>query len=246
MPNLPIAAQLYTVRDLMAKDVPGTLRAVAALGYDGVEFAGLYNTPVAELRALLDELGLQVCSSHVALKELEQDLDRAIANCQALGCPIIVVPSLDPSRRSDYAGLGAQVGPIAERVRATGMRLAYHNHDYELRDQGGTTGLAMLRDAVSPDLLGFELDCGWAHKVSQDPLALARSLAGRLPLLHIKDVDANGDWIEAGQGQVGYGPLIDAAPGLGVEWLIVELDTCPCPPLESLALSLAWLREYQG
>src|SRR5215211_1424746 len=99
MPNLPIAAQLYTVRDQMAEDVPGTLRAVAALGYDGVEFAGLYNTPVAEL------LGLRVCSSHVALKDLEQDLDRAIASYQALGCPIIVVPWLDTSRRSDYAGL---------------------------------------------------------------------------------------------------------------------------------------------
>jgi len=75
---------------------------------------------------------------------------------------------------------------------------------------------------------------------------LARGLAGRLPLLHIKDVDANGDWAEVGQGEVGYGPLIDAAPELGVEWLIVELDTCPRPPLESLALSLAWLREHQG
>src|SRR5262245_27018276 len=107
MPNLPIAAQLYTVRDLMARDVPGTIRAVAALGYDGVEFAGLYNTPVAELRGLLDELGLRVCSSHVPLEELEQDLDQAIATYQALGCPIIVVPWIDPSRRSNYAELGA-------------------------------------------------------------------------------------------------------------------------------------------
>ncbi len=246
MTNLPIAAQLYTVRDQMAKDVPGTLRAVAALGYDGVEFAGLYNTPVAELRALLDELGLRVCSSHVALKELEQDLDQAIANYQALGCSIIVVPWLDTSRRSDYAQLGAQISQIAERVRAAGMRLAYHNHDFELREQDGTTGLARLRDTVAPELMGFELDCGWVHKAGQNPLALARGLAGRLPLLHIKDVDANGDWIEVGQGQVGYGPLIDAAPALGVEWLIVELDTCPRPPLESLALSLAWLREHQG
>ncbi len=231
MTNLPIAAQLYTVRDQMAKDVPGTLRAVAALGYDGVEFAGLYNTPVAELRALLDELGLRVCSSHVALKELEQDLDQAIANYQALGCSIIVVPWLDTSRRSDYAQLGAQISQIAERVRAAGMRLAYHNHDFELREQ-----------ELGVEWLIVELDT-----CPRPPLeSLALSLAGRLPLLHIKDVDANGDWIEVGQGQVGYGPLIDAAPALGVEWLIVELDTCPRPPLESLALSLAWLREHQG
>src|SRR5262245_2332348 len=178
MPNLPIAAQLYTVRDLMAKDVPGTIQAVAALGYDGVEFAGLYDTPVAELRALLDELGLQVCSSHVPLKELEQDLDQAITNYQALGCPIIVVPWIDTSQRSDYAELAAQIGQIARRVHAAGMRLAYHNHDFELRDQDGATGLARLRDAVAPDLLSFELDCGWAHKIGQEPLALAHSFTG--------------------------------------------------------------------
>jgi sugar phosphate isomerase/epimerase len=246
MPKLPIAAQLYTVRDLMAKDVQGTLRAVAALGYDGVEFAGLYNTPVAELRALLDELGLKVCSSHVPLAELENNLDQAIANYRALGCGIIVVPWLDPSLRADYAGLAARLGPIAERVHAAGMRLAYHNHDFELREEHGTTGLAQLRAAVPPELMGFELDCGWVHKAGQNPLALARELAGRLPLLHIKDVDANGNWIEVGSGVVGYGPVIDAAPSLGVEWLIVELDVCPRPPLESLGISLNWLREYQG
>jgi len=246
MPKLPIAAQLYTVRDLMAKDLTGTIRAVAALGYAGVEFAGLFNTPVAELRALLDELGLRVCSSHVGLKELQGNLDQVIADYQALGCGIIVVPWLDPALRSDYAALSATLNPIAAKVQAAGMRLAYHNHDFELKEQDGVTGLDQLRTAIAPELMGFELDCGWVHKAGQSPLAKARELAGRLPLLHIKDVDANGDWIEVGSGAVGYGPVIDAAAGLGVEWLIVELDVCPRPPLESLEISLNWLRQYQG
>lgn len=246
MSNLPIAAQLYTVRDLMANDVEGTLRAVAALGYDGVEFAGLYNRPAAELRALLDELGLRVSSAHVPLKELEGDLDATIATYQAIGCPTVVVPWLDPSLRSDYGALSAKLNPIAERVRDAGLGFAYHNHDFELRQQDGTTGLDMLRAAVAPELMGFELDCGWVHKAGGDPLALCRELAGRLPLLHIKDVDANGDWAEAGRGVIDYGPLVDAAPSLGAQWLIAELDTCPHPPLESLAISLAWLRERQG
>jgi sugar phosphate isomerase/epimerase len=246
MPKLPIAAQMYTVRDLMAKDVTGTIRAVAALGYDGIEFAGLYNTPVPELRALVDELGLRVSSAHVGLKELQGDLDKAIADYQALGCGIIVVPWLDPSLRSDYAALSATLNPIAERVRAAGMRLAYHNHDFELKEEGGTTGLDQLRSAIAPELMGFELDCGWVHKAGQNPLAKAHELAGRLPLLHIKDVDAKGDWIEVGSGEVGYGPVVDAAADLGVEWLIVELDVCPRPPLESLEISLNWLRQHQG
>ena len=99
---------------------------------------------------------------------------------------------------------------------------------------------------MAPELLGFELDCGWVSKVNQNPLAIMRELSGRLPLLHIKDVDAKGDWIEVGSGVVDYGPVVDAAAGMGVEWLIVELDVCPRPPLESLAISLAWLRDRAG
>lgn len=246
MPNLPIAAELYTVRDLMAHDALGTIRAVAALGYDGVELAGLFDKPVPELRALFDDLGLRVCSAHVPLKDLEQDLDRTIATYKALGCPIMVIPAVDASRRSDYVTLGAQLKPIAERVREAGMRLAYHNHDHELREQDGTTRLAQLRDTIGPELLSFELDCGWAHKVGLEPLPIAREFAGRLPLLHIKDVDANGDWAEVGQGVIDYGPLLGAAAELGAEWLIVEQDTCKNPPLESLAISLAWLRKHQA
>src|SRR5437867_3978880 len=146
MATLPIAAQLYTVRDLMKEDFAGTVRAVAALGYEGVEFAGLYNTPAREVRALLDELGLKVSSSHV----------------------------------------------------------------------------------------GFELDCGWVHKAGQDPLAWMRRLDGRLPVIHVKDVSADGDWAEVGQGAIPYGPIVAAAPGLGVEWLVVEQDTTRRPPLQSL------------
>lgn len=245
MATLPIAAQLYTVRDLMASDVAGTLRAVAALGYDGVEFAGLYDTPAAQLRTLLDQLQLRVCSSHVGLNELEHNLDEVIATYALLGCPILVVPWVEAGRR-DYHALAYTLAPIAERVRAAGMRLAYHNHDFELTAQGGSSGLELLSTSAGPAPLMFELDCGWVHKAGQAPLALIERLAGRLPLLHIKDVDAQGGWIEVGSGTVGYGPIVAAAPRAGVEWLIVELDVCPRPPLESLRLSLEWLRAYSN
>jgi sugar phosphate isomerase/epimerase len=90
------------------------------------------------------------------------------------------------------------------------------------------------------------LDCGWAHKVGLDPLAVAKEFAGRLPLLHIKDVDANGDWAEVGQGAIDYRPLVDAASDLGAEWLIVEQDTTKRDPIESLGMSLGWLRTHQA
>jgi sugar phosphate isomerase/epimerase len=243
MPTLPIAAQLYTVRDAMAKDVAGTLRAVAALGYDGVEFAGLYDTPAAELRALLDELGLRAHSAHIGLDLFEGDLDRTLETYAALGCQTLVVPWLAEGRRGDYAALGAALNRIAERVGAAGMRLAYHNHDFELRADGGRTGLDTLLEITDPALVGFELDCGWAAKIGQDPLELMRKLAPRLWLLHVKDVTAGGEWTEAGQGVVDYRSILAAAPDLGVEWLVVEHDNPRPPSIDTLAASLSWLRQ---
>jgi sugar phosphate isomerase/epimerase len=242
MPILPIAAQLFTVRDAMSKDVSGTLRAVAALGYDGVEFAGLYDTPAAELRALLDELGLRAHSGHVALDLLEGDLDRTIETYATLDCRILVVPWLAEGRRGDYQALGASLNRIAERVSASGMRLAYHNHDFELRDDGGQTGLDTLLEVTDPALVGFELDCGWAAKIGVDPLALMRKLAPRLWLLHVKDVTPGGEWIEVGLGGVDYRSILAAAPDLGVEWLVVEHDNPRPPSIDTLAVSLSWLR----
>jgi sugar phosphate isomerase/epimerase len=243
MATLPIAAQLYTLRDVMPQDVVGTLRALAGLGYNGVEFAGLHRTPADKLRATLDELGQAVCRSHVPLDLHESDLDVAIATYHALGCPTLVVPWLPEARRGDFAALGATLNRIGGQVRDAGMRLVYHNHDFELRNQGGKTGLDILLETTDPALVGFELDCGWVAKSGGDPLALARKLSGRLPLLHVKDVTAAGDWAEVGQGAVDYRPIVAAAPGLGVEWLIVEQDTTQRPPLESLGMSIRWLRE---
>jgi sugar phosphate isomerase/epimerase len=243
MAPLPIAAQLYTLREVMPSDVPGTLRTLAGLGYDGVELAGPHNTPARMPRELLDELGLKICSNHVALDRLEGDLDRVVEENRALGCSLLIVPSVPQSRRDDFPALGVALTRLGQQVRQAGMRLVYHNHDYELRDQGGKPGLEMLLETTDPALVGFELDCGWAWKIGQDPLAWMQKLAGRLRLLHVKDVTADGDWAEVGQGAVPYGPILDAAPGLGVEWLIVEQDTSRRPPLESLGISIAWLRE---
>lgn len=242
MTNLPIAAQLYTVRDQMAQDFTGTLRAVAGMGYDGVEFAGLYDQPASEVRALLDELGLRVSSSHVALNLLENALDETLETYKTIGCSIIVVPWVAPERR-DFATLAGVLAPIADRVHAAGMRLAYHNHDFELAGDAGNTGLDALKNSTSAEQLLFELDCGWVYKAGKSVQAQIDALAGRLPLLHVKDVDAQGNWIEAGSGEVGYAPIVAAAPAAGVEWLITELDVCPRPPLDSLRISLDWLRQ---
>jgi sugar phosphate isomerase/epimerase len=220
------------------------VRAVAGHGYDGVEFAGLYDTPAPQVRALLDELGLKVSSSHVGIDLLEKDLDRTLETYQTIGCPLIVVPWIGEQRRGDFMALAEALNQIAEGVTAAGMRLAYHNHAFELEDRDGTTGLEILAEHTDPAKVGLELDCGWVHKAGKDPLAYMQKLAGRLPVIHVKDVSADGDWAEVGQGAIPYGPIVAAAPGLGVEWLIVEQDTSKRSPLESLGMSIKWLREH--
>ncbi|HJZ50099.1 MAG TPA: sugar phosphate isomerase/epimerase, partial [Roseiflexaceae bacterium] len=196
-----------------------------------------------ELRAQLDSLGLKACSAHVALTLFENELDRTIETYQALGCSLLVVPSIPEQLRGDWAGLAATLNRLAGPVAAAGMRLAYHNHDFELREQNGKTGLDILLEQTDPRV-NFELDCGWVHKAGRDPLTEMRKLAGRLPLIHVKDVAANGDWAEVGYGAIDYRPIVAAAPAAGVEWLIVEQDTSKRSPLESIGMSIKWLREH--
>ena len=106
MANLPIAAQLYTLRDIMPQDVLGTLRAVAELGYDGVEFAGLHNIPAKELRAELDKLGLKAFSAHIGLNLFETELEQTIETYQTLGCSVLVVPWIGENLRGDFERKG--------------------------------------------------------------------------------------------------------------------------------------------
>ena len=164
--NMPIALQLFSVRDELAADFRGTLQKVKDLGYEGVEFAGLHGRDPQEIRAMLDDIGLKGMSAHVPLDELLADIDKVVEDYKTLGCRYIAVPWLDEARRPGQPGYPqvlADIRAIGEACAAKGMTLLYHNHDFEFTKLDGKYALDILYTEVPADLLkaerGIECDC---------------------------------------------------------------------------------------
>lgn len=248
MPNYSIGLQLYTLRDLTKDDFAGTLREVAAIGYQGVEFAGYGGMKAEDMKALLDETGLKAIGSHVPYERLLEAADEEIAYMKALGGRYIAVPYMaEPLRKGDaWQEVKSRIADIGERCRAEGIQLLYHNHHFEFLEHiNGKTLLDDLYASVSSDTLQVELDACWAYAAGYDPVAYVRKYQGRLPLVHFKDyrVSEKGPLtVELGTGIVPLKDIAEAAASAGCEWLIVEQDVCTNPPLDSVRTSYQWIQ----
>lgn len=232
-----IALQLYTVRDRTADDFVGTLRAVAEVGYRAVELAGFGGLSVADLRRTLDDCGLQAMAAHVPYLQFVERADGVCADLQQLGCSYAVVPSLPQEYRTDTALLqeaAANFNRWGAIAHEAGLRFAYHNHAFEFASlAAGGTPFALLQQQTDPALVAFEVDLFWAQVGGVDPAALVRQLAGRAPLLHVKDMAAGADQQDTpvGTGVLPWPDLLAAGRAVGAAWYIVEQDY----PNDSLA-----------
>jgi sugar phosphate isomerase/epimerase len=175
MANIPVALQLYTVREEAARDFVGTLDQVAGIGYRGVELAGYGPLTAEALRAKLDALGMTVAGSHIALARMEAELPAVIRECQTLGCPTLVCPFLPPERRTDaaYRDVAASLNRIGAAAHAEGLGLCYHNHAFEFETMiDGLTAFDWLAAHTDPALVQLELDAFWVQKAGQHPTVL--------------------------------------------------------------------------
>jgi sugar phosphate isomerase/epimerase len=247
MATRPIAVQMYTLRDAVQSDIVGTLRAVAELGYGAVELHTLGGLSAADLRTELDTLGLKVAGMHIALDRLEQQLEAEIDALKTLGGEYVVCPFLMPDRRSSadaYRSLADSFNHIGRTCQEHGLRFAYHNHAFEFERFGDQTGFDILFGETDPSLVLSELDVYWVAYAGEDPIATLRKYAGRVPLVHLKDMTPGPDrtFAEVGHGTLDFPAILAAADEAGAEWLIVEQDVCQRPPLESVGMSLSYLR----
>jgi sugar phosphate isomerase/epimerase len=246
MATNPIALQMYTLREEAQQDFKGTLRAVAEMGYGAVELAGLGGLSPSELRQELDTLGLVVSGAHVPIDRLEGQLAGAIEEMQTLGGRFLIVPWLPPDRRPDadgYARLGEVLNGIGRTAQASGLQLVYHHHDFELERFGDTTGLHIMRDVTDPALLKFEIDIYWAAYAGFDPIALIGEFAGRVPLVHLKDMkEGTRVFAEVGHGTLDIPGVLAAGDQAGAEWYVVEQDRSERTPLESVRMSIEYLK----
>ena len=247
-----IGLQLYTLRDNLNTDFEGTLRKVAALGYEGVEFAGYYGWQAQDLRQLLDELNLKAIGSHISLELLRDDLQGQIDYMKTIGGTYMICPFLKDEARSTeqaWRDVYAFLQKTGEEVTKQGLVFAYHNHSFEFESHvDGQFAFDAMYAATTPEVVKVELDVCWVQFAGQDPLAYINRYSGRMPLLHLKDFskDSNGDIVtlELGLGNVALMDVIHNAIEAGVQWLIVEQDYTQKPPLESITNSMNWLKQH--
>ncbi len=227
----PIALQLFTIRDETEQNLPAALEKVAAMGFDGVEFAGLFDNTPEETRAVLDRAGLRACGTHISLERLNRDIGQCIDEAQALGTDLIVVPYLTEEYRTE-AGYGQAVSEmltVAGRLHGSGLRLAYHHHNFEFLTFGPDSarrGIDVLVDAPADRLL-MEIDVYWCRHAGTDPLKFLARHVRRTPLLHLKDMrdTKSKKFAEIGSGIINFPPILRTAAEGGVEWFIVEQDS---------------------
>lgn len=268
MNDFPIALQLYSVRNEIQNDFLGTLKQVKALGYDGVEFAGLFDKSPKEIKDMLFETGLVPVSAHVPFKQMMENPE-ILRDYAEIGCRFVVIPYLEPDYRPgaekfDVVIEGAKM--LGAKARELGMTLGYHNHDFEFVKIDGEYALDILYREVSADLLETEIDTCWVNVGGENPAEYVLKYSGRATLVHLKDftgtktenmysligIDSGDKKAETEKFEfrpVGYGKqdfpaILDAAKRAGAKWVIVEQDqpSLEKTPLECAEMSIKYLK----
>jgi sugar phosphate isomerase/epimerase len=224
-----VGIQLYTVRGEMQKSLPDTLKRLALIGYREVEFAGYFDRTPAELKSLLELNHLTAPSTHVQLGKAPDDWKRAVADAKALGCTYCTVPFLDAKERQsldDYRRVAQRFNEAAAIAKQSGLRFAYHNHDFELRPMQGRVPLEVLLAETDPSLVSFEMDIYWVVKGGGDPMALLNAHPGRFRLVHAKDATAAPalEMTDVGRGTIDFARILASPGARSIEHVFVEHD----------------------
>ncbi len=239
-----IGVQLYTVRSILENDFVGGIEKVAAAGYDEVEFAGYFDRSPADVKALLDRLGLAAPSAHVGLDALKDDLDAVVEAARVIGHQFVVCPWLAPNQRrtlDDYRGHAAFFNEAGKRFKDEGIQFAYHNHDFEFEPIDGRMPYDLLLAETDADLVKMELDLYWITYAGQDPLAYFAKHPGRFPLCHVKDMAADRTMTPAGQGTIDFAAVFAKSDEAGLQHYFVEHDNAE-DPIQSITTSYTYLR----
>jgi sugar phosphate isomerase/epimerase len=256
--NKTIGLQLYTLRNEVSKDLKSTIARIAQIGYKNVETFGYsagkyFGLSTTDFAAIFTQNNLKTPSGHYTLPDYlskgdEFDLKKAVADCGPLKHDFFVVPYLDESLRTsldDYKRLADRLNKAGEVVNAAGMRLAYHNHNFEFKDWGdGKTGFDILLTQTEPKLVNFEMDIYWVSKAGVDPIKLIQANPGRFKMWHVKDMDSSADktFTEVGTGVINYKEIFKYRKLSGMEHFFVEQDQIKIDPYDSISKSLEYIK----
>jgi len=247
MSSIPIGLQMYSVREDCARDLPGTLSAVAKMGYAGVEFAGYHGYSAQELRGMLDDLGLKCCGTHTGLDTLLPGaLEATIAFNRTLGNKFLIVPGLPEERRNSRAAwleTARLFDELAQKVKPHGMRVGYHNHTVEFQPMEGERPWDVFCGNTCQEVV-TQVDTGNAIEGGADPIELLRRYPGRATTVHLKEHSAANQRALIGEGDVNWDEVFAVCESVGgTQWYIVEQESYAYSPLECAKRCLENLRK---
>ena len=263
-----IGLQLYSVRDLMKQDMPGTLAKIAAIGFKEVEFAGLFDRSPKDVRAMLDQNGLTAPGTHVDWVTVGGKLPQVLETAAILGHQFVIIPYLtdeDRKKPDVYKRLADVLNRAgAESVKA-GIQVAYHQHGFEFVPFDGIPGKLpydYLLDNTDPKLVKMELDLCWISAAEKDPIAYFDKYPGRFPLVHVKDwlkdgkpatayagalgpdTKFTGNMANVGQGSIDWKRIFAQSDKAGTKHYIIEHDN-PKDPLVDLGESFKYVQSLR-
>ncbi|MBF4472063.1 sugar phosphate isomerase/epimerase family protein [Flavobacterium sp. HJJ] len=256
-----IGIQLYTLRAAFSNDVKGVLEHVAKSGYKEVETygyssdKGFFGTSAKDFKKILADNGLKAPSGHYDfnsfIKDNNADFLKASIECaNQLGSEYITVPYLDEKLRSDLDGfkrIAQKVNEAAVLCKQSGLKLAYHNHDFEFKKFGNQTGYDILLQETDKKLVDFELDIYWAVRSGNDPLQMFKANPGRFTMWHVKDMDkSKAEWnTEIGEGSINFKTIFTEAKLSGMQHFFVEQETNYSPnPADSIKTSFEYVSKH--
>lgn len=225
-----VGIQLYTVRDRMITDLPGTLQKIADIGYNEVEFAGYFDHSPAEIKSFLDAAGLKSPSTHIRLDDMRATAEQTIESALTIGQDYIVLAWIEPENRTsldDYRAHAELFDRFAEQCHLAGLHYAYHNHDFEFSAIDGVLPIDLLLSETDPQLVLIEMDLYWITKGGGNPFAYFENHPGRFPLCHVKDMNADGSMADVGAGKIDFAEIFAASEQAGFQHYYVERDDPP-------------------
>lgn len=264
---MKIAIQACSLGSKTAEEFKENMKKIKDMGYDGVELAGLHGMPAREVLDYLNGIGLEICSAHIGIGDLEKD--EVLDEYASIGVKYVAIPATPfvPFGEDVQSVIDAadRAKKIAERCKERGMQLIFHNHTAEFKKYGGEYALDIFLSRAGIDNVKPQYDTAWVNNAGEDPVAWVEKYSGNLPNIHIKDFVGRREdrfvpfaYKDADESEiaplefapVGYGAmdmpaLIDACRKAGVEWYIIEQDR-PAPGMTALECAekgLKYLRE---
>jgi len=266
--GLPIGLQLYTVRDVAATDLPGTLAKLQAIGFREVETAGFYGKSGKEMRKILADHGMTAPSAHSSMGEIQKDMQKLVDGAAEVGakyfvCAFPALPGNKPASAAiakditldDWKWNAEQLNKLGEFAKKAGLQAGYHNHNMEFRTFDGVTAFDHLLKLTDPQLVTIELDLGWVVTAGLDPVKYLKQYADRISLLHVKDVrkdvvtsvdEVKAQTLEIGRGKIDWASVFAACDPKRLKHYFVEQENFTGPTVDAVRTSFEYLSSLKS